>query len=669
MSATRGRVGSTGHCQRSKAGGMRRSGVCTSVFVALSGLATGACWAQPTGVDEPIDVELYRQAAPEPSDGGVYEISRFNLAYADDPLLQNEEGLPDLSQLENVEFQLLQTSEGFVAPRPGLPTVTLRISDINAGPPRKFYATAILAISQSIANEMNARFNLFGVFVAPEDVYLLSADGDNREPGDTTMTLAVSVARVTQIRTQASGARVDDRLNNPAHNRIIERSPVQPVTEEEAPQQSLLRRDLLDDYAARLNRHPGRRVNASIGPAGPLGQGEAVLDFLVYESKLWTIYAQTSNTGTESTSDWRHRFGFVHNQLTNNDDILTIDYITAGFDKSHAVVASYEAPFPTADRLRYRLEGAWNEYTATDVGFAEEDFSGEGYSFAGELIYNVYQQRELFVDIVGGMRWQHVEVDNEFSGTRGEEAFFAPYGGARVERLRETDAFDAEVIITGGFGGDEDELEELGRTDPDDSWVFLSYRMRYSFYLEPVLNYDGWADADTSRDPETWRDSTLAHEVVLSARGQYAFGHRLIPNLQSVVGGLYSVRGYDESVVAAHSVYLFSAEYRLHVPRLLEPRLSTAKIFGESFKVAPQQIYGRPDWDLIPTVFTDFAFARQSDAASFEEDDELWSVGVGLEAQFRRNIIARIDFGHVLKDAGENESGDNRLHFVLTVLY
>ncbi|MBX3364727.1 MAG: ShlB/FhaC/HecB family hemolysin secretion/activation protein [Phycisphaeraceae bacterium] len=667
MSASTSRTGSVRVFRRMR-GAHRpcRVGVFAALVVGACGLAGGVASAQPTGVDQPIDVELYRRAAPEPQDLGVHVVSRFVIAYADDGSLAQELGLPSLSELENVEFSLLQTSEGFVAPRPGLPVVTMRIADVNAGPPRKFYGSALLEINRAIVDELNRRYSLYGVFVAPDDVFI--PDGGDQRP-DQTMTLRISIARVANVRTQASGPRIqeDNRIDHPSHRRIKARSPVQPISEEEGVGRSLLRRDLLDDYAARLNRHPGRRVNASIGPTG-IGQGEAVLDFLVYESKPWTLYAQMSNTGTDSTDDWRYRFGFIHNQLTSNDDILTIDYITAGFDASHAVLASYEAPFFNADRLRWRIEGAWNEYEATDVGLTDEGFNGEGYSFAGELIWNVYQDREFFVDLFGGLRWQHVEVENDFTGIKGEEDFFAPYIGARIERIRETDAFDAEISLTGGFGGDEDELEFLGRTNPDDSWVFLGYRMRYSFYLEPLLNFEGWADADTTRDPDTWRDSTLAHEVVLSARGQYALGHRLIPNLQAVVGGAYSVRGYDESVVASDSVYIFSAEYRLHVPRLFRPA-PPRDLFGTPFKVAPQQIYGRPDWDLVPSVFTDFAFARVSDREAFESNEELWSIGIGLEAQFRRNIIARLDFGHVLKDAGENESGDNRLHFVLTVMY
>ena len=63
----------------------------------------------------------------------------------------------------------------------------------------------------------------------------------------------------------------------------------------------------------------------------------------------------------------------------------SIDYITAGFDESHAVLVSYEAPLIDARRLRYKVYGSWSRFTASDVGFADDVFEGEGWSVGGDL--------------------------------------------------------------------------------------------------------------------------------------------------------------------------------------------------------------------------------------------------------------------------------------------
>ena len=98
-------------------------------------------------------------------------------------------------------------------------------------------------------------------------------------------------------------------------------------------------------------------MDASLSPAED--DYTIALDYLITENRPWLVYGQVSNTGTRDTNRWRERFGFIHNQLTSNDDVLTLDYITAGFDQSHAVFASYEAPFPHADRWRWRVSGFW----------------------------------------------------------------------------------------------------------------------------------------------------------------------------------------------------------------------------------------------------------------------------------------------------------------------
>ena len=61
------------------------------------------------------------------------------------------------------------------------------------------------------------------------------------------------------------------------------------------------------------------------------------LDYLVTEQKPYSAYLQVSNTGTESTGDWRERIGFIHYQMTGRDDIFSVDFITAEFDKTNTV--------------------------------------------------------------------------------------------------------------------------------------------------------------------------------------------------------------------------------------------------------------------------------------------------------------------------------------------
>jgi hemolysin activation/secretion protein len=184
-------------------------------------------------------------------------------------------------------------------------------------------------------------------------------------------------------------------------------------------------------------------------------------------------------------------------------------------------------------------------------------------------------------------------------------------------------------------------------------------------YLEPVLNREAW------EDPSTPESSTLAHELFLHFRGQWAFDYRLIPQVQQVMGGLYTVRGYPQSVVAGDTALIGTVEYRYHLPRALDLQKEPGELFGETFRAAPQYVYGTPDWDLILKGFLDVGQTIVSQPFSFEDDHTLIGAGVGLEFLYRRNLNVRLDWGFVLEelDGRDVNSGSNRLHVVATILF
>lgn len=653
MSAMR----TTGTTTELRCGGRGNTRWLLAGLMASAGLACASPMALAQGPGgDPVDIDLFERAEPEQSDGASFPIGGAMLVY-----ITPMPGAPSIEDLMQVEFELLQTAQGYVAPRPGLPTVTLTFAELANQPERAFYTSALLEMSGALVSEFN-RGGIIGVFVAPLEVNL-STGGDRRGEGETNLTFEIYTARVSIVRTIARGQRIAeaDRINAPEHRRIRENSPVRPA-EDGGEDLSLLRRDVLDDYVLRLNRHPGRRVDVSVEPTTE--EGEAVLDYQVYESKPWSLYFQLSNTGTENTDEWRERFGLIHNQLTGNDDILTIDYITAGFDESHAVLGSYEFPFPGNDLIRVKVFGQWNEFTASDVGLSGERFTGEGWSFGADVSANIYQDQNFFVDVIGGARVQHVEITNELVAVEGDETFYLVHLGIEAEQFHETSSFAAGVDLEFGFGGDESELEKLGRLFPDEEWAVLTFNGEYSFFIEPLVNGDAWLD------PTTPESSTLAHEIAVSVKGQYAFNFRLIPNLETVTGGAYTVRGYPESVVASDSAVVFSAEYRFHVPRSFAIDEDPRELWGRPFKYAPQQVYGRPDWDLVLKAFLDVGTTFNSDSLSFEDDETLIGAGVGTELIFRRNVTASLDWGFALTDIdGEVDSGDNELHFILTLLY
>ena len=631
--------------------------------VAISSLLVGAILL---GVPVQAQDEPLGRVTPDPTnDGAPFAVDQILLEYAwnrdGEPFAENP-GLPGIESLYDTTVRLLQTDEGFVATRQNLPSVTLTLAEINAMSEQVMYRSAVVAVMESIRNRLN-REGVIGVFAYPTDLVLQNAGSDGRTGGDTSMQVRVLIGWVDEVRTIGGGGRFGEEAvrNVDSHNRIRSNSPVTPATQDE---RNVLDRGALDDYVLRLNRHPGRVVNLGVGTGS--GQGSVVVDYHIFEAKPWYAYFQLSNTGTEETNEWRERLGFVHNQLTSNDDILTLDFVTASLDESNALVASYEAPFGGREDLRWRAQGSVNEFTGSDIGDqSENDVEGDGWSLGGDLVWNVHQDRELFVDVVGGLRYQEVTFENSSVDTSGDGSFWLPHIGVSLDRLTEISSFVAGADFEIGVASeDSSELERLGRSNVDSEWVLFHYNLEWSFFLEPVLFRDQFLDLDA-----TWNSQkTLAHEIAFELRGQEAFGSRLVPNFQAVTGGAATVRGYPESEVPSDSVTVFSTEYRFHVPRAFEPG-DPGTFLGQPFKTRPQRTWGRPDWDLVLKGFLDIGRVVNNDGLSFEPDETLVGAGLGAEFVFRRNVVMSIDWGVALEDTENVESGDSEVHFILTLLY
>jgi len=611
------------------------------------------------------DGEASAPVEPVAGDGVAYPVSEFRLTY-----FRENDGHPSLDALRQVTIQLTPTEAGFVAPRADAPAKSMTVAELSADQPRTFYASAIQRILERLRDELTAR-HIVGVYVAPDPQQINEQGEDLRPDGDTTLRIIITTGIVTEVRTLAHGDRVpdDERLNHDLHQRIAGEAPIGVEPDPETGRdRNLIRKDQLDDYVLMLSRHPGRRVDVALAPAPQLGG--VTLDLLVTEVKPWLVYAQLSNTGTRNTDRLREQFGFRHYNLTNNDDILAIDYATANFEDAHSVTASYEARLFGMNRARWRVFGGYNEYTASDVGLFSDTFEGESYQFGGEIIWNFYQQRALFLDAVFGARYEHLRSEDTIPGSLdGSEGLLIPYVGLRVEQYEDWSTLLASATLEaqdeGLSGAAGEQFQRFGRAEVDESWMLLRGDASFSVFVEPLIDLDAW------RDPATPESSTLAHELYFRVAGQTTFGRRVLPQFESVAGGLYTVRGYEESVAAGDSILMGTAEYRFHLPKVLEINPEPDAFLDEPFRISPQQVYGPTDWDLILRGFVDAALVHSEDGTAIGEDGStLIGAGVGLEVQFKRNITARVDWGVVLHDVpGEAEVGDNRVHFVITLLY
>ena len=107
--------------------------------------------------------------------------------------------------------------------------------------------------------------------------------------------------------------------------------------------------------------------------------------------------------------------------------------------------------------------------------------------------------------------------------------------------------------------------EPSTQTDAIGEYGFTGLPSPATYVVREVL-LPGW---EQTAPPSGSYTVTLAAGQNVTGRD---FGNRLIPQAQMVLGGFYSVRGYEQSLMAADSVALARAEYRYHLPMALKIR-------------------------------------------------------------------------------------------------
>src|SRR5262249_2028152 len=144
----------------------------------------------------------------------------------------------------------------------------------------------------------------------------------------------------------------------------------------------------------------------------------------------------------------------IHNQLTGNDDALSLEYTTAGFNStSIALVASYGAPVMDFRRLRWRGYGSYSAFEASDVGASSSNFNGQELQVGAEVIWNFFQHRDLFLDGVFGGRFDHIHTRDNTTGGNASADFGVPYVSLRAERTRDTNVLSASSTFSYSYTG------------------------------------------------------------------------------------------------------------------------------------------------------------------------------------------------------------------------
>ena len=605
------------------------------------------------GLQPTLETNDPSKAPPTSVDPGTEEIFAPSTHFKFELQPANHEDLPTDSTLMQTSVKLYQKDNvysGSADSKGAEITVTLEELSTRTG---SLTDSARVSIQNAVVANMNTK-GIGGVACLIEPA--ANAQGTN--------TMKVVAAQFGGVRTIASGVRAGETgqsINDANQQRIKDESPLK--------EGDVMKKEVLEDYLYSLSRFPGRTVSAAV--SNEPSSAQVVLDYYVQEKKVFDVYAGVSNTGTTETSKFQYRVGLLATQLTNNDDILSIDYQNSNFQDTQSVNSYYDARVGTMKDLRWRLTGQWGQYYSSDLGLAAQDFSGNNWGVQGELIWTFLQKGNSFLDVDAGVKTWGATTENTLLQTNGSATFVTLSAMFNVLSTGDTWAFQ------GSFGGmytttdaSQQSLDELGRTDTSKAFSTINGSVYGSFYLDPFLD-SSWSNSQSLYKP-------LIHEIFGSVRGQYAFDYRLTPLSQYTMGGLYTVRGFAQSLTAGDNALVGTIEYRMHLPRMFTPTVPTGSFPSASkpFKWAPDSSTGAaPDWDLVFSTFFDAGTVSSNQAYEFEVNTPMYSAGVGLDLNVLTNISVGLDWAWALNSiesttANVNvESGSSQFWFTATLVY
>jgi len=560
--------------------------------------------------------------------------------------------LPPVGDLGAIPVKLGRLNGAWTAAGSG-PVETLQLGHVPAG--SAFDAAALREVAAAIVLWFNAR-GLSGVWVAFSDVEVAPGGlADQRPEGGRVAHLVIWASQIAEVRTLARGGRFKpkDSIDNRKHHWIIAGSPLKAGSGPDQPG-DLLREGVLEQYLADLSLQPGRRVEASVAASGE--PGKVVLDYLVDEPTPWQIFGQVSNTGTSSTGEWRGRLGFQDDQLTNHDDILNVDAISTPDGKTYGGFLSYKIPVLRPRQLVLQVYGSYGDFVAEDSGLEDLAFVGKN-ALGGLALENFARLPWGFtLDSAAGAEFKHYTVTTKINGAtlvRGTSNFLVPYVSTTVNKELRDMSFSLSLRLdstVGSFANTSADtgISALGRTGADSEWTSLTGTVSETVYLDRLFTRGEILDPPVQ-------------ELNFLVRGRDLLrGTRLIPQEEEPMGGLFTVRGYPNSVVSADEYVIGTVEYAFHVARMFKPA-ETGTLFGRPFRWRRTTSHLAPDWDFIVRGFYDGGYreigkytAPGSEPVAADQEPliekslPMAGAGGGAEFDFKQSFSVRADLGLAL---------------------
>ncbi len=368
-----------------------------------------------------------------------------------------------------------------------------------------------------------------------------------------------------------------------------------------------------------VNRGQNRQVTPVLRPGKSPGKVE--VDLKVQDQLPLHGNIELNDRYSANTTETRLNGGLRYENLWQKDHSIGISFQVSpeDFDEVRVISGTYLIP-----RLNGDYFAAYGVVSDSDISaVGDVNVVGKGYILGGRYIHPLPLLENFYHSATFGADYKDFDESVNLLNASGFQspitytAFMLGYDGTY-----QSQAFQTQMNVTTNFsfrGLNNNELEFNNRRD--------QAKPNY-FFLKTDIKH-------TQKLPNDW-----AVQARLS--GQLASGP-LIAVEQFTLGGVDSVRGYLESQALGDNGIFTSVELRT-------PPLK--KYFKDYIK------------DLYAFTFIDAGYVKIYEPLPSQNDSsQLVSVGLGIKFKAAKGIFTNLDYAHALKDAGEIEKGDDRLHF------
>lgn len=347
--------------------------------------------------------------------------------------------------------------------------------------------------------------------------------------------------------------------------------------------------------------------DAQLGLVLKAGEQEGTTDYLiqVQEPPRWTVRFFSDNAGSENNGEYRYGMSVSNASLFGRRDALTVTGLASEGTRSGAI--SYAIPL-TPSGLKLALAYSANTVEIVSGPLKPLKVEGEGQAFSASLTHPVFTSERIRSQV--GLEYTYQQSQTDFLSsipwvddkTEGIQIFY--------DRLLygERSAFYQKYLYR--HGSSKDKINKISK-DYDKFQVNYLYQQGFS------------------------------NNAVFSLRldSQFATTDYLPSSEWFYIGGMYSVRGYTESLLGADNGVNVSVE-------------QSVPLFSSS---------------VSAVAFTDYGQIWGKNAY---QSKSLWSAGVGVKGSLGKHLSFSTGVGFPLQKTINDTKVDNaRFYFTVNAQF